>query len=385
MDRYRGIEEHGNRIRIRFQFKGRKYVRYLDKPWGPKRNRAEAFRRREQYITRLKAGLTIDELDTDPENPSFYDMSELYLKSLKRKDSTRASYQQIINQFWMPHLENVQMLHMNYAQVLAADSATEWTSAKTRRNAIIPLSGVFKLAISSLEDFNTNFASKLPKEDSSKDDVDPFTIEEKAEILAALEELKETDALDYFTLGFELGCRLPGELNALRWQDYHEKKLVHINKAIVRRKLTTTKTHSDRKVLLTPAAKAVLERRVRPIKGGYIFTNSQGGPHLDGDIMNGKWRDAIGLANQKREAAKLDPIRYRRAYNCRHTRASLDLGAGGKPAFLASQLGHTLEQFFNTYATWINSKDDEAELATILAGHAQAEKRRQSQEEEEAK
>jgi len=44
--------------------------------------------------------------------------------------------------------------------------------------------------------------------------------------------------------------------------------------------------------------------------------------------------------------------------------------AGGKPAFLASQLGHTQAQFWRAYATWIESENDEAELQRILVGRA---------------
>ncbi|MEM9254690.1 MAG: hypothetical protein AAGA91_04540, partial [Pseudomonadota bacterium] len=334
----------------------------------------EAFRRRETYIARLKAGLPIDGDERNPRNPTFFEVAELYLKSHRGKPSTVESYQQILNQFWIPHLGQIPMLHMNYAQVLAADNATEWTSAKTRYNAKIPLSGVFKLGISTLEDFNTNFSEKLPKEKLGAPEIDPFSADEKAAILAALAKLDQ-DALDFFTLAFETGVRLPGELNALEWEQCNPAH-IYIDRAFSRRRLTTPKTHEKRRVLLTPMAKTVLQRRPRPIHGGYVFTNTDGGPHLDGDIMNAWWRKAIDLANEKRQA----PIRYRRAYNCRHTRATLDLMAGGKPAFLAKQQGHTMAQFFKSYGTWINSADDEAELAAIVAGRSGMLTERQNEE-----
>ena len=358
MDNSKGIDQHGNRIRIRFRYQGTPYIRYLDKPWPVKRNRTEAARLRDKYLARLKAGLPLDDDDRNPRNPTFTETAELYLKSLKREFSTVHSYEQCLNAYWMPYLYNIPMLHLTYSQVLDADLSNSWPSAKTRSNAIIPLRGVFNLAISTLEEFNVNFAAKLPKETREKKDVDPFDQNERQAILDALRELNQ-NAQDYFTLGFELGCRLPGELNALTWEDC-TSKYAHIRKAMVRRQITTTKTHTDRKVLLTPEARAVLDRRIRPISGGYIFTNSAGGPHLDGDIMNGWWKKAIAKSN----------VRYRRAYNCRHTRATLDLMAGGKPAFLASQLGHTQAQFWKTYATWIASENDEAELQLILAGRA---------------
>lgn len=369
MDKQPGIERHGRRIRIRFQHNGVRYQRYLDKPWN-KRNCAEAARRRALYLARLRAGLPLDsdEHAATPDNPTFYELAGLYLRSHRGKPSAVSSYQQILNQFWLPYLAGIPLLHMHYAQVLAADTAIAWTSAKTRRNAIVPLSGVFKLAIETLEDFNTNFASKLPREKAQAPEIDPFSAQEKGEILSALAAIS-TEACDYFTIALETGLRLPGELNALEWQRV-STRYIEIDRSFSRRRLTTTKTHETRRVLLTPEAQAVFKRRARPLHGGYVFLNTHGGPHLDGDIMGAFWRQALALVNSRRARAGREPLRYRRAYNCRHTRATLDLMAGGKPAFLARQLGHTLEQFFGTYATWINSDADEAELEAILAGRA---------------
>ncbi|WP_075795006.1 hypothetical protein [Massilia putida] len=38
---------------------------------------------------------------------------------------------------------------------------------------------------------------------------------------------------------------------------------------------------------------------------------------------------------------------------------------GLKPAFLAKQLGHSLQVFFQVYAKWISSSDDRAEVAKL--------------------
>lgn len=60
-------------------------------------------------------------------------------------------------------------------------------------------------------------------------------------------------------------------------------------------------------------------------------------------------------------------IRYRRPYTMRHTYATIGLMSGAKPAFLASQLGHSLRVFFDIYAKWISSRDDRAEIAKLNA------------------
>jgi integrase len=64
-------------------------------------------------------------------------------------------------------------------------------------------------------------------------------------------------------------------------------------------------------------------------------------------------------------------IRYRRPYNMRHTYATLGIMSGARPAFLATQLGHSLRVFFEVYAKWINSKDDREEIAKLDQAIAQ--------------
>lgn len=64
-------------------------------------------------------------------------------------------------------------------------------------------------------------------------------------------------------------------------------------------------------------------------------------------------------------ALKQIGVRYRRPYNMRHTYATLGLMSGAKPAFLAAQLGHSLRVFFDIYATWISSRDDNLEIEKV--------------------
>lgn len=49
----------------------------------------------------------------------------------------------------------------------------------------------------------------------------------------------------------------------------------------------------------------------------------------------------------------------------RHTYATIGLMSGAKPAFLAAQLGHSLRVFFDVYAKWIGSRDDNLEMAKL--------------------
>jgi len=58
-------------------------------------------------------------------------------------------------------------------------------------------------------------------------------------------------------------------------------------------------------------------------------------------------------------------IRARRQYNCRHTYATMCLMAGMNPAFIATQLGHSVQMLLSTYARRINSSTDWGELGKL--------------------
>ncbi|KGU86869.1 hypothetical protein N005_01840 [Pseudomonas mediterranea CFBP 5447] len=45
-------------------------------------------------------------------------------------------------------------------------------------------------------------------------------------------------------------------------------------------------------------------------------------------------------------------------YNCRHTYATMWLMAGMNPAFIATQLGLSVQMLLSTYARWINPSAD---------------------------
>lgn len=58
-------------------------------------------------------------------------------------------------------------------------------------------------------------------------------------------------------------------------------------------------------------------------------------------------------------------MRYRDMYNMRHTYATFELMNGVNPAFMAGQLGHSVEEFFKTYAKWINTNQNQVQIDLI--------------------
>ena len=48
------------------------------------------------------------------------------------------------------------------------------------------------------------------------------------------------------------------------------------------------------------------------------------------------------------------------------TGSACALRASPKPAFIAKQLGHTLQVFYSTYARWIESEEDRDQLEIAM-------------------
>lgn len=91
----------------------------------------------------------------------------------------------------------------------------------------------------------------------------------------------------------------------------------------------------------------------------YIFPHSKNGEYV---------KQTSDLHHQWRPILKELGIRYRRPYNCRHTYATICLMSGLNPAFIAQQLGHSVQMLLSTYARWINSANDWQELEKLKIG-----------------
>lgn len=125
-----------------------------------------------------------------------------------------------------------------------------------------------------------------------------------------------------------------------------------------------TKTGSTRHVLLNERAIHALEyakqykEKRMTIKRGikefpYCFPPSQGGAYI---------RDTTGVYDVWKDNMTTLKIRYRKPYSARHTYATMCLMSGMNPAFIAKQLGHSVEMLLSTYAQWLSTEDDWSQM-----------------------
>ncbi|MDY6489647.1 Arm DNA-binding domain-containing protein [Acinetobacter faecalis] len=307
----------------------------------PKSNRVEEFKekRSQQIAVQTKV-------------PLFKEFTELWFK--QKQVEWRTSYQQkvsiVIKNYLIPAFGN-QVLSkikksdlLNFRASLAkVTHGKDQTSLKASRiNQIMtPLRMILNDAAERYE-FESPYKN-INNLKESKIEVTPFSLEEVHKILTTVRE----DFRPYYTIRFFTGMRT-SEIDGLQWKNIDlQRREIHIREALVNGELGGTKTYgSDRTIQMSDRVyQAFLQQKMlNNGKSEFVFCNRDGGP-LDYRLVNKRvWHPLLRFLG-------LTP---RRAYQTRHTAATLWLAAGENPEWVARQLGHsTTEVLFRVYSRYI--------------------------------
>lgn len=339
-------------IEIRWKYKGKPYSEHITaEPTAANLKQASKTRKARIDAQHLEGTYGILDTGGAPVIKLFGDVAQEYLDQADLEATTYGNYKNALNKYWMPRLAALPVGMIGQPDIKNILASIDEVSRKTQRNILIPLRQVFKFALIDKEYIAADPTINIHIKKGQKPQPDPFTLDERNAILSQLTD----QALFFFTVAFETGMRCPSEILALQWQDF-DGKVLSVTKARVIRKLKpNTKTNEARRVMVTKTLCKMLMAEKMKSASEWMFVNSLGNPCLDADLFNAAWKVAL----------KATGIRYRRAYNCRHTYASLGLKAKMRPAFLASQLGHSLQMFYTTYAKWISEDEDLGELALM--------------------
>jgi integrase len=191
-------------------------------------------------------------------------------------------------------------------------------------------------------DFRTPFQN-IKQLKVKRTDVDPFSLDEVRKIIDTV----RVDFKQYFTVRFFTGMRT-GEVHGLKWKyvDF-ERRLLMVRETIVDGEEGETKNDSSQRDIqmsqMVFDALKIQEAGTRKISE-YVFCNSEGKPLDYKNVTNRVWRPLLRHLG----------LKIRRPYQCRHTAATLWLGAGENPEWIARQLGHTTtEMLFRVYSRYV--------------------------------
>ena len=176
-----------------------------------------------------------------------------------------------------------------------------------------------------------------------KPDVHPFTLDE---VWIFLNHVRH-DYKSYYTTRFFTGMR-SSEIDGLKWEcvDF-DRREIKVRSAIVDGIEGPTKTYgSNREIAMSQLVYDALQEQKRYTfgKSDYVFCNSQGKPLEHRNVNRRVWTPTL----------KLLGLKHRRAYQTRHTAATLWLAAGENPEWIARQMGHSsTEMLFRVYSRYV--------------------------------
>jgi integrase len=286
----------------------------------------------------------------------FFDLIDRWWLLLELKPSTKKQYAHQKNNFWKVHMENKPIQAFVHSDIKAALKKGTWTSNKSRNNQLSIIRSVFDLAVMDKQ-IKENPCAGLEYADVQKRGPDPFSLPEVRKILASVGEHYSEHIQNYLQFQFFSGLRT-SEAIALAWSDvdFNKAEILVDKVNVYDEEQDSTKTSTSRMVKLPKEALAALlcQRRLTGSSGKVFHDPYYNEPWLYHRIT----RATFWPTTLKRLG-----IRHRRTYNTRHTFATIGLMAGVNPAFMARQLGHSLEMFFKVYAKWIDGQHDEREMA----------------------
>lgn len=329
-----GVRPRGRGIQIRIWRHGKlAYSETLPGDPYKKADLASAVKRRDELLARQKLGLPLFEGDSG--RRTFEDVAQRYLiglASLGIDALTINTYTNQLNNHWTGVFGGWPVDEISTGHIKEALAEMD-LAQKTKKNLLIPLSGVFGHA-----GIIPNPAQGITFGKRQKAPVERYRPMERDKVLAKLE---GQDRL-YFALLFATGLR-PGEACALEWADWDGDQL-SITKQITKgRHKAATKTRKARMVYVPQWVRPLLLNHSTRWEGGYIFQNTEGNPFSSTRTLNRAWKKAHQRAR----------VPVRAPYACRHTRAAELLSLGVTPADAASQLGHSVQVFLDVYSEFI--------------------------------
>jgi len=381
-----GVEPREKSIRVNFT---------LDSTWQRVRLALPPtpanIRYAEKLVDRVRKAIargTFDWAEYFPDTPqakkakpahSFGQWCTLWLDTKGRLSKNTLSQYRNALEVWQGLLgKDTAMERLTHAVVAAKVGKTPWKSAKLLNNYLIPLRGVFALAGRELD-----LGDPMEGIENSKHQAqppDPLSPTEMEQVLDHMKKHMDIRVWAYFELAFTTGMR-PEELIELRWGDVDwAAGTIRVQRARTAGEVKPLKTYNARDVDLMKRALVALEvMKPWTMVGSKATTDQELGRNIfENPITSKPWNDERSQRDTYwRPALRACGIRWRRAYQTRHTYATNALAAGANPAYIARQMGHkNAKMLFSVYAKWIDGADRGREKAKIEAMLGQKEKTR---------
>jgi integrase len=307
--------------------------------------------------------------------PLFKDFAQEWYEEMQVgwRNSHKITVHRMLNDRIVEHFGEMEVSHITKADILkfrASLAKVERKDGKTLSAEYInKYLKILRMPIDEAADrfnFTSPFRGVKPLK-KPKTHIDPFTLAEVNQILATV----RADFKAYYTIRFFTGMRT-AEIDGLKWQyvDF-ERRQILIRETIVKGVVEYTKTDgSQREIEMSQPVYEAFQQQWQ-VTGGqyaYVFVNGAGHPLEYNNVSRRIWHPLLRFLQLPR----------RKAYQTRHTAATLWLASGENPEWIARQMGHsTTEMLFRTYSRYVPNltRRDGSAFERLLAAHLPAEER----------
>ncbi|KAA5929165.1 site-specific integrase [Pantoea sp. Bo_2] len=411
-----GVENHGGSLRIWFLYQGQRVRENLGVPDTAKNRKVAGELRASvcfaikmgsfNYAAQFPASSNLKRFGLDKKDISVGDLAEKWLDLKKMEISANAHHRYcsvfknlvpLIGARRMISSVTKEELLFIRKDLLTGQTAPKKSILNGSKGRTVPTVNYYMATIAGLFRFAADngymainpFSSITPLK-KSKAEPDPLSREEFSRLIDAC---THQQTKNLWSLAVYTGVR-HGELVSLAWEDIDLKA----GTMTIRRNhtklgeftLPKTDAGTDRVIHLIQPAIEVLKSQAELTRLGkqyhtevklrefgrsvihtctFVFNpqvvrrNEAAGHHYSVSSLGAMWESPIKRAG----------IRYRKAYQSRHTYACWSLSAGANPAFIASQMGHSSAQMvFSVYGKWMpeNSGEQVALLNQKLTDYA---------------
>ena len=286
-------------------------------------------------------------------NPTFEQFADIWYeeKKIEWRPSYRQKTQIILDKYLLPEFGGKAVHAIKKPDLLTFRSSL----AKVRYGkdgqsslSVARINQIMILLRMILEEASDRHEFEMPYKNiknlkQARPDVNPFTLSEVWLILKHV----RADYKPYYTIRFFTGMRT-SEIDGLKWDCINfDRREISIRGALVNGEMGPTKTlGSQRDIAMSQLVyDALLEQKARTYgKSEFVFCNSQGNPMEYRNVNRRVWKPTLALLG----------LKHRRAYQTRHTAATLWLAAGENPEWIARQMGHSsTEMLFRVYSRYV--------------------------------
>ncbi|MEZ7519158.1 Arm DNA-binding domain-containing protein [Psychrobacter sp. NPDC078370] len=286
-------------------------------------------------------------------NPTFRQFVDIWYeeKKIEWRPSYRQKIQIILDKYLLPEFGGKAVHAIKKSDLLTFRSSL----AKVRYGkdgqsslSVARINQIMILLRMILEEASDRHEFEMPYKNiknlkQTRPDVNPFTL---SEVWLFLKHVR-ADYKPYYTIRFFTGMRT-SEIDGLKWDCINfDRREISIREALVNGEMGPTKTlGSQRDIAISQLVyDALLEQKARTYgKSEFVFCNSQGNPMEYRNVNRRVWKPTLALLG----------LKHRRAYQTRHTAATLWLAAGENPEWIARQMGHSsTEMLFRVYSRYV--------------------------------